>query len=151
MPVGADRWTRKVSEPFDEPDTDKERTEVRRNTLTIAVIAVIAFIGIGSTIAFAAQAPKDASEATKAANAALLEALPFADKQSFEDAHRGFIAPLSDEVVKTQDGRPVWTPNSNRERRADGAHAYHPRAGLCGGAAARLRLQSDIDSLACPG
>lgn len=36
--------------------------------------------------------PKDATEATKNANAAVLNELPFADKQDFEDANRGFIA-----------------------------------------------------------
>lgn len=53
---------------------------------------------------------KPASETTKAANQAVLQSLPFANKQSFDDAQRGFIAPLSDEVIKTQDGRPVWNP-----------------------------------------
>ena len=58
----------------------------------------------------AADAPKGATQATKAANAAVLQALPFGDKKSFEDAQRGFIAPLSEEVIKAQDGRPVWDP-----------------------------------------
>jgi alkyl sulfatase BDS1-like metallo-beta-lactamase superfamily hydrolase len=35
-----------------------------------------------------------ASETTKAANAAMLKALPFDDQSTFEDARRGFIAPL---------------------------------------------------------
>lgn len=39
---------------------------------------------------------KDATDATKAANARLLEELPFGDGQNFEDATRGFIAPLKD-------------------------------------------------------
>ncbi|MCP5426296.1 MAG: hypothetical protein H6970_14720 [Gammaproteobacteria bacterium] len=57
-----------------------------------------------------AEAPGEATEATKSLNAKLLQVLPFSDKQSFDDAHHGFIAPLSDEIVKTQDGRPVWDP-----------------------------------------
>jgi alkyl sulfatase BDS1-like metallo-beta-lactamase superfamily hydrolase len=38
---------------------------------------------------------KDASEATKAANRKLLDELPFDYSQDFEDASRGFIAPLT--------------------------------------------------------
>ncbi|UVM01901.1 hypothetical protein [Pseudomonas atacamensis] len=38
--------------------------------------------------------PKPASEATKAANNALLKELSFDNKTSFELAHKGFIAPL---------------------------------------------------------
>jgi alkyl sulfatase BDS1-like metallo-beta-lactamase superfamily hydrolase len=36
--------------------------------------------------------PKPASAATRAANAAVLAALPFANQQDFEDARRGFVA-----------------------------------------------------------
>jgi alkyl sulfatase BDS1-like metallo-beta-lactamase superfamily hydrolase len=53
--------------------------------------------------------PKDATGATKAANRALLDALPFADRQDFEDADRGLVAPLPDNgVIKDDDGRVVW-------------------------------------------
>ena len=38
--------------------------------------------------------PKPATEATKAVNRAFLERLDFSDRQSFEDAKRGFIASL---------------------------------------------------------
>lgn len=54
--------------------------------------------------------PKEATPATKAANAAVSKDLPFTDKKSFEDAQRGFVAALSEEVIKTQDGRMVWNP-----------------------------------------
>jgi alkyl sulfatase BDS1-like metallo-beta-lactamase superfamily hydrolase len=53
--------------------------------------------------------PKAATDATKAANHELLAALPFADRQDFEDADRGFIAPLPDAgVIKADDGQVVW-------------------------------------------
>jgi alkyl sulfatase BDS1-like metallo-beta-lactamase superfamily hydrolase len=39
--------------------------------------------------------PKPATEATKAVNRAFLERLDFSDRQSFEDAKRGFIASLN--------------------------------------------------------
>ena len=53
--------------------------------------------------------PKEATETTRAANAELLNSLPFADKRDFEEAKRGFLAPLPDGgVIKNEQGRPVW-------------------------------------------
>jgi alkyl sulfatase BDS1-like metallo-beta-lactamase superfamily hydrolase len=53
--------------------------------------------------------PKEASETTRAANTELLNSLPFVDKRDFEDAKRGFLAPLPDGgVIKNEQGRPVW-------------------------------------------
>ena len=53
--------------------------------------------------------PKEATEFTKAANQALLNQLPFADKRDFEEALRGFIAPLpGNGVIKAEDGNVVW-------------------------------------------
>jgi alkyl sulfatase BDS1-like metallo-beta-lactamase superfamily hydrolase len=54
-------------------------------------------------------APKAAEPAVKAKNASLLDALPFDDRQDFEDAERGFIATLPDAEVKASDGRVVWS------------------------------------------
>src|ERR1700755_1744443 len=54
---------------------------------------------------------KDASEFTKAANAKLLEELPFEDQRDFEEATRGMIAPLSTEAVVDKSGRPIWDPS----------------------------------------
>lgn len=52
---------------------------------------------------------KDATSFTKAANQALLEQLPFEDKRDFEEAARGFIAPLpGNGVIKADDGRVIW-------------------------------------------
>jgi len=52
---------------------------------------------------------KDATKTTKAANAELLKSLSLADKQDFEDAKRGFIAPLQNGgVIKNEEGQPVW-------------------------------------------
>jgi alkyl sulfatase BDS1-like metallo-beta-lactamase superfamily hydrolase len=59
--------------------------------------------------AFAQEQPKPATEATKKANAAVLQELPFANKQDFEDAQRGFIAPLAGKgVVKNAEGQVVY-------------------------------------------
>jgi alkyl sulfatase BDS1-like metallo-beta-lactamase superfamily hydrolase len=61
-------------------------------------------------VAADAEKPKPASEATKAANNALLKELPFSDKTSFELAHKGFIAPLPSAVIKGTSGNVVWDP-----------------------------------------
>ncbi len=53
--------------------------------------------------------PKEATETTRAANAELLGSLPFADKRDFDEAKRGFIAPLPEGgVIKNEQGWPVW-------------------------------------------
>ena len=55
-------------------------------------------------------APKDASQATRAANRAQLAQLPMADKQSFDDARRGLVESLgSDQVIMSAQGRPAWS------------------------------------------
>ncbi|MTD93565.1 MBL fold metallo-hydrolase [Hyphomicrobium sp. xq] len=51
---------------------------------------------------------KPASEATKAANAAVLNSLPFSDKQDFEDAQRGFVARPEKLTIKDAKGNVVW-------------------------------------------
>ena len=55
---------------------------------------------------------KDATDATKKANADVLKSLPFADKQDFEFAHRGFIARPKSLVIKNAKGAPIWDMES---------------------------------------
>lgn len=59
---------------------------------------------------WAAEGPKPATAATKAANDALLKELPFDDKTSFELAHKGFIAALPAEPIKGPAGNMIWDP-----------------------------------------
>lgn len=54
--------------------------------------------------------PKPATDATKSANAKLMQELPFNDKTSFDLAHKGFIAPLPQDVLKGANGNPIWDP-----------------------------------------
>jgi alkyl sulfatase BDS1-like metallo-beta-lactamase superfamily hydrolase len=57
----------------------------------------------------AADPRRDASPATKAANAEMAAALPFEDRRDFDEAGRGLIAPLpNDGVIAGEDGKPVW-------------------------------------------
>ena len=51
---------------------------------------------------------KDATEATRAANRAALADVPLADKRSFDDARRGFVEALGDQLTVRADGRLVW-------------------------------------------
>lgn len=60
--------------------------------------------------AWAVEQTKPATDATKAANDALLKELPFNDKTSFELAHKGFIAPLPKEPIKGASGNMIWDP-----------------------------------------
>ena len=52
--------------------------------------------------------PKDATAVTAQANAAVLQQLPFVSREDFEDAERGFIAPLPGGVLKDAAGKTVW-------------------------------------------
>ncbi|MDQ8730749.1 alkyl sulfatase dimerization domain-containing protein [Bradyrhizobium sp. LHD-71] len=52
---------------------------------------------------------KDAHPAVAAANAAMLAALPFHDRQDFEDARRGFIDTLPDATILAAAGHAAWT------------------------------------------
>jgi len=71
--------------------------------------AVLAMAMLAST-AHAQQQAKPATAATQAANARLLQELPFNDRTSFELAHKGFIAPLPQEMIKGAGGNLVWDP-----------------------------------------
>ena len=50
----------------------------------------------------------DVHPSTLRANRALADTLPFADRQDFDDAVRGFVGTIPDARVATDDGRVVW-------------------------------------------
>ena len=72
--------------------------------------AVAAFLALNGTAAAqpAPVPPKPATAATKAANAAVLKALPFSDKEDFENATRGFIGKPDTLTIKDAKGNVVW-------------------------------------------
>jgi alkyl sulfatase BDS1-like metallo-beta-lactamase superfamily hydrolase len=75
-----------------------------------AVWHVIALAcALGSTSAIAQVTPKPAEPSTLAANAAMASTLPFANRQDFEDAMRGFVGTMPDALVPGTGPRPVWT------------------------------------------
>lgn len=55
-----------------------------------------------------ADTPKPASDVTAQANQAVLDALPFADTRSFDDARRGFVGSLPDGKVLDDNGNVAW-------------------------------------------
>lgn len=84
----------------------------RRHLSTYLCLMAIAAIGMTpSAFGQGQDVRKDATAATKAANDALLNTLPFADKSDFEDAKRGFIAPLPSDVIKGSTGNVIWDPD----------------------------------------
>lgn len=78
-------------------------------------VSYLALAGVCSTSlmslpAIAQEGAKDATAQTKSANDALYGQLPFTDKTDFVNAHKGFIAPLPDELIKGKQGNIVWDP-----------------------------------------
>lgn len=70
----------------------------------ISVTAMLACVG--------AQAAEVPSITTKAAQARLKADLPFADRQDFDFASRGFVATRSDPLIKRADGGVAWDLNA---------------------------------------
>ena len=84
-----------------------------RTLLTSALCA--ALLSCGPGVAWAAPAPdaadmsKPATEHTRAAHAAMSKEVDFADRQDFQDAQRGFLAPLPDRGrILESNGRETW-------------------------------------------
>lgn len=84
-----------------------------RTLLTSALCA--ALLSCGPGVVWAAPAPdaadmsKPATEHTRAAHAAMSKEVDFADRQDFQDAQRGFLAPLPDRgrILNAND-RETW-------------------------------------------
>jgi alkyl sulfatase BDS1-like metallo-beta-lactamase superfamily hydrolase len=71
----------------------------------------IAVCLLSATVPAGAQgiAPRDAEPAVRAAQAKVLQSLPFADRQDFADADRGFVATLPDALIAGPGARPAWS------------------------------------------
>ncbi len=74
------------------------------------LIPTVLLATLAASASAQAPGPKEATDATRAANRALLSELPMADKRSFDDAKRGLIEAFGDKVVMNAAGtRPAWT------------------------------------------
>ena len=71
-------------------------------------LGVISLLLVSTKCCIAQVEPKDATEITKKANAAVLNQLPFSNRQDYEDVKRGFIASDQTMTFKGQDGRAIW-------------------------------------------
>ena len=79
--------------------------------LTLLVCGFGLVLGLAAVAG--AQLNGEASGTTKKINAGILQQLPLTDKQDFDDARRGFIAPLPDGgVIRDKDGKTVWDINA---------------------------------------
>jgi alkyl sulfatase BDS1-like metallo-beta-lactamase superfamily hydrolase len=75
---------------------------------TYSAAAIAVMIAVGCSAAHGQVAPKGPEPATLQANAELTKALPFANRQDFDDAMRGFIGTTPDALVTGAGPRPVW-------------------------------------------
>lgn len=73
----------------------------------LALAGVLTSLSLSS---FAEVQPQDATATTRQVNNALYNKLPFADKTDFENAHKGFIAPLPQNMIKGEQGNVIWNP-----------------------------------------
>ncbi|HEA67420.1 MAG TPA: MBL fold metallo-hydrolase [Desulfobacterales bacterium] len=91
------------------------------------VLTILLLPGFSFT-AHAAGEPKAATPATRAANAAVLKALPFQSMEDFENAKRGFIAELPGGLVKGKSGRkrPHWDLNQYEFLKGDAPDTVNP-------------------------
>lgn len=85
--------------------------QLRRPRAWLIALAALGSLLAGvryAVLAAGPAGPKPASEATRQANAALQQRLPFADRADFEDAERGLIARPHTLTIKDGDGNVVW-------------------------------------------
>lgn len=74
----------------------------------LSIVSVLSLLGGGA--ASAQDLRKEATTATKSANQRLLNELPFGDKSDFQNARRGFVAPLPPDMIEGQGGNLIWNP-----------------------------------------
>ncbi|WP_432700648.1 alkyl/aryl-sulfatase [Kluyvera cryocrescens] len=76
----------------------------------IAKHLVLAGVLTSLSISAFAVEQQDATSATTMANNALYGKLPFTNNTDFANAHRGFIAPLPQNIIKGEQGNVIWNP-----------------------------------------
>jgi len=69
-------------------------------------------VSLAMSNAQAAERPKEATDATRLTNAAVLTQLPFANRQDFDDAQRGWMGTLDNSKILDAKGNLVWDLNS---------------------------------------
>ena len=76
----------------------------------VMIMALVLALATGSAVqARVEDKSKDATEATRQAQQVVRKSLDFTDMQAYEDAHRGFVAPLPEMgKIVDDEGRTVW-------------------------------------------
>jgi alkyl sulfatase BDS1-like metallo-beta-lactamase superfamily hydrolase len=86
---------------------------MKRMNLPVLLFGLALTGALGTLLAVAVEPPeedgKNAEPATAEANAALLKKLPFANRDDFADAKRGFIGTLPEVTIKDDKGSIVWS------------------------------------------
>ncbi len=75
-------------------------------------VTIIALMALQSNAQTKPAPSKEATPATKLAQQKVLESLPFANKEDFEFATRGFIARPKELIIKDDNGKVVWNMES---------------------------------------
>jgi alkyl sulfatase BDS1-like metallo-beta-lactamase superfamily hydrolase len=81
---------------------------MRSQCRVVAIITAITFV-IGCSLAHGQVGPKGPEPTTLKVNSELAKTLPFANRQDFEDAMRGFVGTLPDALVPGAGARPAWS------------------------------------------
>jgi alkyl sulfatase BDS1-like metallo-beta-lactamase superfamily hydrolase len=95
---------------------------------TIAIPVALVLV-LSSSVANAdSNKPMPATSSTILANKAVFKELNFSDKKDFENAHKGFIAPLNMSPIKNAKGVVVWDSNQYSFIKEDvtAAHTVNP-------------------------
>src|SRR5690348_18388996 len=92
--------------PLAQADDDRDTSMLKTHNPTIAVALAVMFL---SSMAHGQVAPKAPEPATLKVNADLARTLPFANREDFDDAMRGFIATIPAATIAGSGPRPVWT------------------------------------------
>ena len=99
---------------------------VKLSTLGIATASLL-----HAAVAQTQDPRKDATDATKQANSALLRQLPFNDNSDFDAANRGFIAALPSATIQGTSGNLIWNPQQYSFI-TEGARRPRPSIRVCG-------------------
>src|SRR5215470_18639965 len=106
-PASASARCRLPSTTSPSPDDSAKERPMSLRSYRLTGVAMIALM-LACPPAEAQIAPKAAEPATTQANAELAETLPFANRQDFDDAMRGFVGTLPDALIPGSGPRPTW-------------------------------------------
>jgi len=76
----------------------------------LSITSALGVLGGMADLSFAQELRKNATEPTKEENQRLVNQLPFSDRTDFENAHRGFVAPLPTATITGEGGKALWKP-----------------------------------------